>query len=238
MPSIKSCVSVVALSLGLSVSPTFAQVTGDFKVKATSYLNDVALVAGSVNHGAIQSGKLAQVEFAFSYTFTAEKEVLVPGETSTVLIFRPGKCAGQLFNPNSNANDSACFYTSGNQAGQQKNPLGPLWVGHVEEQTVTTPDTVQIVTMSANGSGLTAIYEPVVVKGRINPKGKLTGYDWSATTGISASPSIVNPLLVPEGYVVTSVMINDIQFTAYLVDKDGVVIPDTVVVGVTFVSSN
>jgi len=33
-------------------------------------------------------------------------------------------------------------------------------------------------------------------------------------------------------------MINDIQFTAYLVDKDGVVIPDTVVVGVTFVSSN
>jgi len=225
--------------VALMGAAAFAQdVTGDFRVKATSYLSDVALVAGSVNHGAIQSGKSAQVEFVYSYTFTAEKEVVIPGETSTVLIFVPGKCAAQSFNANSNANDSACFYTSGQNAGQKKNPLGPNWVGTTEEQTVTTPDTVQVVTMSANGSGLTAIYEPIVVKGRINPKGKLTGYDWSATTGISASPTIVDPSLVPEGYVITSVMINDIQFTAYLVDRYGVVIPDTVVAGTTYISGN
>jgi len=228
---IKSFVSTIAVSvfaLGLSVAPAAAQVTGDFKVLNVSYLSDVTLVRGSMNHGAVQSGKDAQVEFSFTYSFTAEREDTIEGDTQ--YIFVPGKCV------NAPLTDQSCYYQKDNGGHNKGDRIGApsdgKWAGEWTS-IVTEPKTV-IVTINGAGSGLVAVYEPIVVKGRINPKGKLTGYDWTATTGISASNDIVDPALVPEGFVITSVTINQIDFKAYLVDKAGVVFADTIVTGTLF----
>ena len=81
---------------------------------------------------------------------------------------------------------------------------------------------------------MTAIVEPTIEKGRLNPKGKITGYNWESKQSIVPNNSLVDSALVPPGYTVVKVTINSISYTAYLADANGVVIPDTVVSGVIY----
>jgi hypothetical protein len=215
--------SLVFLAVVFAASAANAQdVTGDFKVTGIGYANDVATVSGSVNHGAIQSRKSVVVDVAYDYSFVAEKTVTVPGETTTVTVFVPGKC---VTDPVRNA--SACFDKNGNP----KAVNGEIWTGTYETSTITTEPTT--VTTTFNGSqGMTAITEPTIEKGRLNPKGKITGYNWESKLSIVPNADLVNPALVPAGYSVVSVTINSISYTAYLADANGVAIADTVVSGV------
>ena len=197
-------------------------VTGDFKVTGVGYTNDVATVSGTVNHGAIQSRKTVVVNVTYDYSFVAEKTETIPGETTTVTVFVPGKC---VTDPVGNAN--ACF----DRNGIPKAVNGAIWTGTYETSTITTEPTT--VTTTFNGSqGMTAITEPTIEKGRLNPKGKITGYNWEAKLSIVPNAAIVDPALVPAGYSVVSVTINSVSFTAYLTDASGIPIADTVVGGV------
>lgn len=198
----------------------FADVTGDFKFTGSSYMNDVATVSGTVNHGAIQSKKTVVVDITYDYSFVAEKTETIPGETTIVTVFVPGKCVTGI--PNTNG----CYDKNGNPKATD----GEIWTGHYETSTVTTePKTV---TLTFNGSqGMTAITEPTIEKGRLNPKGKITGYNWAGTLSIVPNADLVDPTLVPAGYSVVSVTINSVSFTAYLNDATGVQIPDTVIAG-------
>ncbi len=75
----------LVLSFTAIASPVFADVTGDFKVVSATYLNPGtadggdAAVAGTVNHGAIRSGKQVVVEItytvAYQYSTTETTEV-------------------------------------------------------------------------------------------------------------------------------------------------------------------
>ena len=197
-------------------------VTGDFKVTGVGYTNDVATVSGTVNHGAIQSRKTVVVNVTYDYSFVAEKTETIPGGTTTVTVFVPGKC---VTDPVGNAH--ACFDRNGNP----KAVNGEIWTGTYVESTITTEPTT--VTTTFNGSqGMTAITEPTIEKGRLNPKGKITGYNWEAKLSIVPNAAIVDPALVPAGYSVVSVTINSVSFTAYLTDASGIPIADTVVGGV------
>jgi hypothetical protein len=197
-------------------------VTGDFKVTGVGYANDVAIVSGTVNHGAIQSRKSVVVDVTYDYSFVAEKTETIPGQTTTVTVFVPGKC---VTDPVQNAN--ACFHND----GTPKAVNGAIWTGTYETSTVTTEPTT--VTTTFNGSqGMTAITEPTIEKGRLNPKGKITGYNWESKLSIVPNADLVNPALIPAGYSVVSVTINSISYTAYLNDANGVQIADTVVAGV------
>ena len=217
--------SLVCLAVVFAASAAHAQdVTGDFKVTGIGYANDVATVSGSVNHGAIQSRKSVVVDITYDYSFVAEKMVTTPGETTTVTVFVPGKCVTDPV-----GNFSACFH----QDGRPKATNGAIWTGTTETSTVTTPPTT--VTMKFNGSqGMTVITEPTIEKGRLNPKGKITGYNWESKQSIVPNASLVDPTLIPEGYSVVSVTINSISCTAYLADTNGVAIADTVVSGVIY----
>ena len=202
---------------------SYAQdVTGDFKVTGVGYTSDVATVSGTVNHGAIQSKKTVVVDVTYDYSFVAEKTVITPGETTTVTVFVPGKC---VTDPIGNAN--ACF----DKNGQPKATQGAIWTGTYETSQVTTAPTT--VTTTFNGSqGMTAITVPTIERGRLNPKGKITGYNWESKVSIVANADLVDPALVPAGYTVISVTINSISYTAYLNDATGVQIADTVFSGV------
>jgi hypothetical protein len=215
--------ALVFVTVVFAASAATAQdVTGDFKITGIGYTNDVATVSGSVNHGAIQSRKSVVVDVTYDYSFVAEKTVTVPGETTTTIVFVPGKC---VTDPVGNA--SACFDKNGNP----KATNGAIWTGTYETSTVTTEPTT--VTMTHIGSqGMTAITEPTIEKGRLNPKGKITGYNWDSKLSIVPNAGLVDPALVPAGYSVVSVTVNSISFTAYLADVNGVAIADTVVSGV------
>jgi hypothetical protein len=215
--------SFAFLAVVFAASAANAQdVTGDFKVTGIGYTNDVATVSGSVNHGAIQSRKSVVVNVTYDYSFVAEKTETVPGETTTVTVFVPGKC---VTDPVGNA--SACF----DRDGKPKAVNGAIWTGTYETSTVTTEPTT--VTTTFNGSqGMTAITEPTIEKGRLNPKGKITGYNWESKQSIVPNADLVDPALVPAGYSVVSVSLNSIFYTAYLADANGVAIADTVVNGV------
>ena len=197
----------------------FADVTGDFKVTGSSYISDVATVSGTVNHGAIQSNKTVVVDVTYDYSFVAEKTETIPGETTSVFVFVPGKCVTGV--PNRNG----CFDSNGNP----KDIDEEKWGSYVESSTTTEPITV---TQTFNGtSGMTAITEPTIEKGRLNPKGKITGYNWQSTQSIVANAELVDETLIPAGYSVVSVTINSVSYTAYLEDASGVQIADTVVQG-------
>jgi hypothetical protein len=215
------------LAVVFAASAANAQdVTGDFKVTGISYANDVATVSGSVNHGAIQSGKSVVVDITYDYSFVAEKTETIPGETITTTVFVPGKCVTA---PQDNL--KACFEKDG---VTPKATNGEIWTGHYEVSTVTTEPTTVTTTINPSSQGMTAITEPTVVKGRLNPKGKITGYNWEAKQSIVPTPELVNPALVPAGYTVVSVVINSISYTAYLVDANAGVIADTVTSGVLY----
>lgn len=215
---------VGASVLALGASAASADITGDFKVTGSNFANDTATVSGTVNHGAIQSGKAVVVDVTYDYSFLAEMEDTIPGEATTVTVFVPGKCVTDPV-----ANASACF----DKDGEPKATNGAIWTGSYVTSTITTePETI---THSFNGSnGMTAITEPTIEKGRLNPKGKVTGYNWTSTQSIVPNADLVAPSLVPYGYSVVSVTINSVSYEAYLVDRDGAYFPDTVVSGTLF----
>jgi len=213
-------VMMICFTLGTKV--VSADVTGDFKVSGYGYANDVATVSGTVNNGAIQSKKTVVVDITYDYSFVAEKTETIPGEATTVEIFVPGKC---VTDPVDNA--KACFEKDG---VTPKATNGAIWTGTYETSTVTTEP--QTVTYKFNGSqGMSAITEPTIEKGRLNPKGKITGYNWTASQSIVPNADLVDSALVPEGYTIIAVTINSISYTAYLTDVIGLQIPDTVVTG-------
>lgn len=216
---VMAAVMVWCLVIGSAVA--FADVTGDFKVTGSSYINDDASVSGTVNNGAIQSKKTVNVDVTYDYSFVAEKTEIIPGETTTIQVFVPGKCVTGV------PNTEGCFDKDGNP----KATNGAIWTGTYETSTVTTaPKTV---TYTFNGSkGMTAITEPTIEKGRLNPKGKITGYNWKSDLSIVPNADLVDPALIPAGYTVTSVTINSISYSAYLTDATGLQIADTVTTGV------
>ena len=214
---------LILLAIALTAPVGNAQdVTGDFKVTGVGYANDVATVSGTVNHGAIQSRKNVVVDVTYDYSFVAEKTETIPGETTTVTVFVPGKC---VTDPEGNRN--ACF----DRDGKPKAVNGEIWTGTYETSTITTEPTTVTTTFSGS-QGMTAITEPTIEKGRLNPKGKITGYNWESKLSIVPNAAIVDPALVPAGYSVVSVTINSVSYTAYLTDASGFPIADTVVGGV------
>lgn len=215
----KRIITAAVLS-GLGATMAMAEVTGDFKVTGSGFVNDVAAVSGTVNHGAIQSGKTVVVDVRYDYSFVAEKTEILPGESSTVSVFVPGKCVTGV------PNQEGCFDRYGNPQAVN----GAIWTGTYETSTVVTEP--RIVTYRFAGSqGMTALTEPTIEKGRLNPKGKITGYNWESKLSIVPNASLVDPLLVPAGYTLIAVVINSADYTAYLEDSGGHQIADTVVRG-------
>ena len=191
-----------------------AQVTGDFKVLSATYTGtgdadggDVK-VAGSMNHGSVQSGKTAIVEVNYGYSFEYSITTTVNGVTTTTT---PARCP--------NVNDNACR-SNGNSAN---------WSPTI---TITPYSTTS--TQFFNGaSSMTAITTPTVVNGRLNPKGKITGYNWNSAMSVVPTDSIVDTSLIPAGaqLVEGSVKITSVAYKAYLKDAEGNEIADTVVTG-------
>lgn len=218
--------AVIALAGLLGATSAFAQgVTADFKVTTLGYVNDNASVGGTINRGGIQSGKSVVVDLTYTYSFIAEMTETIPGTTTTVLVFVPARCL-----PGVTLTDAACYHQSGPNAGQPKALGGQIWESSYQTQTVTTEP--QTVTRTMTGaSSMTAITEPTIEKGRLNPKGKITGYNWLSVQSIVPTPELVDPNLVPSGYTVVSVTINTVDYTAYLIDANGSQIPDTVMTG-------
>jgi hypothetical protein len=220
----RGLVIIALVAIVFAASAVGAQdVTGDFKVTGFGYANDTATVSGTVNHGAIQSKKTVVVNVTYDYSFVAEMTETIPGETTTVVVFVPGKCVTGV------PNTSGCFDKDGNPKATD----GDIWTGTYETSTITTEP--QTVTYTFNGSqGMTAITEPTIEKGRLNPKGKITGYNWSAALSIVPNADLVDPTLVPAGYSVVGVTVNSVSYTAYLVDPYGVPFADTVVSGMIY----
>lgn len=213
----------MAACLAMGVTIASADVTGDFKVTGSGYANDTVTVSGTVNHGAIQSKKTVVVDVSYDYSFVAEKTETIPGETTTVLVFVPGKCVSGV------PNREGCFDKDGNPKALN----GEIWQGHNELSTTTTEP--RTVTYTFSGSnGMTAITEPTVEKGRLNPKGKITGYNWTSSLSIVPNADLVDPVLIPAGYEVISVTINSISYSAYLKDAYGYQIADTVMNGMVY----
>ncbi len=216
---------VMAAGLMLGAAIARAEVTADFTVTTVGYVNDVATVGGTINRGGIQSGKSVVVDMTYTYSFVAERIETIPGQTTTVLVFVPARCQLGV-----TLADSACYYQSGPYAGQPKALGGSIWNASYEQQTVTTEPQTVTHTMTGSSS-MTAIVEPTIERGRLNPKGKITGYNWLSAQSIVPTPEIVDPRLVPEGYTVVSVAINTVDYMTYLVDANGYQIPDTVMTG-------
>jgi hypothetical protein len=205
----------------MGATASFADVTGDFKVTGTSYVNDAVTVSGTVNHGAIQSNKKVNVDVTYDYSFVAEKTETIPGESSEIIVFVPGKCVTGI------PNRGGCYEKDG------VTPKGldrEIWTGTMVTTTTTTEP--RTVTHEFNGSaGMTAITEPTIERGRLNPKGKITGYNWNSVESIVPNADLVAADMIPAGYVVVSVTINSISYAAYLRDSAGEKIADTVITG-------
>jgi hypothetical protein len=185
-----------------------AQVTGDFKVLSATFSNPGSIdggdvkINGSMNHGALQSGKTVVVEVTYEYSFA----YIIPGSTVTI----PPRCP--------NFNDSACA---------NANPNSSLF----------KPTTKTTGAQTISASSMAAITAPTVLaNGRINPKGKTTGWDWSFTKAISPDDSIVDVNLIPSGATLApgSVNITAVHYKTYLNDADGNQIADTVMTGTLF----
>jgi len=188
-----------------------ADVTGDFKVVSGTYTDsgdksggDVT-VSGNVNHGAVQSGKSVIVDVSFDYSF----EYQITTITGTVNCVKTKK--------------NGVIQVVGNGACTNANFAqdNAYWL----DQTVKT-------TIKVTANGMKAVTAPTVMRdGRLNPKGKITGYDWNGIYSIVPVDSIVDPALVPTGatFVSGSVQITGVSYITYLIDKDGFFIIDTVV---------
>ncbi len=133
----------------------------------------------------------------------------------------PGACTDNTYYIN---NKKKCDNASQNSA---------LWKG--KSTTVT-------VTHIFNGSeGMTAVTEPTVTNGRLNPKGKITGYNWSSMK--SLVPAELIPEL-PADASLLSAEIANVSYTTYLLEAgdaavgslstSGTPILDTIVTGILF----
>ena len=229
----KSIFAAVAMAgcFAMGATVASADVTGDFKVTGSGYANDVATVSGTVNHGAIQSKKTVVVDVTYDYSFVAEKTTVIPGETTTTTtpftVFVPGKCVSGI------PNTQGCYDKDG---VTPKATDGDIWLGTstttYEISTITTES--QTITQTFNGaSGMTAITVPTIEKGRLNPKGKITGYNWESNLSIVPNADLVDLSLIPEGYslVPGSVTVISVSYTAYLKDAAEYQIDDTVMTG-------
>jgi len=207
-------VGVVCFMAGVNLAQ--ADVTGDFKVVSATYLNpgsaeggDVA-IAGSVNHGAIQSGKLVVVDVTYDYSF----EFQIATTTGTVTCVK-NKKNGEI------------------QVIGQGACNNPEWAS----DGAYTLDTTVTTTVILPASGMKAIKAATVTKdGRLNPNGKITGYDWTGLVSIVPLDSIVDPGLIPAGATLVSgsVKITAVSWVAYLIDASGAQIADTVMWGDLF----
>lgn len=210
---------VLAVTASLFSFNVFADVTGDFTVVSATYLNsgnqyggDVT-IAGTVNNGAIQSKKTVAVDvtyaIAYTYKITSDQTQVstIPGPCTTDAYYSEVNKQGKFIHQQS------CDETKG------KVPASELWE--------TTKTEVTTVTQTFDGTnGMTAITEPTLNNGRLNPKGKVTGYNWSSTK------SLVPIDLVPElpvGAELVNAEITDVSYKAYLKDSSGYEITDTVV---------
>ncbi|MBU5614100.1 hypothetical protein [Geomonas azotofigens] len=199
-----------------NVTGASADVTGDFKLASATYTNpgdatggDVTLT-GSVNNGAIQSGKSVVVDYSFDYSF----EYQIVTETGTVV------CAKKKHNGE--------IQIIGEGACTNK---------EFAEDKAFNIDTTVKTTQKLSASGMKAVKAPTVTKdGRLNPNGKITGYDWNAVYSIVPLDEIVDPALIPTGATLVSgsVKITGVSYSAYLVDPTGAQIADTLVSGTLF----
>jgi hypothetical protein len=204
---------VAILCLTAMVNVTLADVTGDFKVASATYAagsgdangGDV-VISGTVNHGAIQSGKKVVVDVNYTYSFQYQTTTTVNGFTTVTI---PARCP--------NSNDNAC----------RSNDGSANWRSKTEQIPYSTTSTATF-----NGaSSMVAITAPTLNSaGRLNPKGKVTGYNWVNTTSVLATDDIVDPSLIPAGstLVAGSVLITSVSWRVYLVDSANNEIADTV----------
>jgi hypothetical protein len=215
----KSIFAAVAMAGCFAMGATMAaaDVTGDFKVTGYGYANDVATVSGTVNHGAIQSKKTVVVDVTYDYEFEYEITTTTEGVTTTTVLVAAGKCISGI------PNRQGCANSTDNGTGG--------WQREVSETITTEPKTV---TQTFDGaSGMTAITVPTIEKGRLNPKGKITGYNWESKLSIVPNADIVDLSLIPEGHTLVpgSVVIISVSYTAYLKDAAEYQIDDTVMTG-------
>ena len=95
----KLMIFAVMTALLITAGLAYADVTGDFKVASATYTGDEfggdVKVNGTVNHGAIQSGKsvVVNVSYTYSFEYTMTTEAIT---TKTV------------YCPNEHSNDDAC----------------------------------------------------------------------------------------------------------------------------------
>lgn len=208
-----------AITTSLLSFNVLADVTGDFTVVSATYLNsgnqyggDVT-IAGTVNNGAIQSKKTVAVDITYSvaYTYTMTND-----QTQVTTI--PGSCTSYDYYWAVNKNHKYIHKTACD-ATKDNTPASELWE--------TTQTEIVTVTQAFDGTnGMTAITEPTISNGRLNPKGKITGYNWVSTK--SLVPTDLVPEL-PAGAVLVSAVIADVSYKAYLKDTSGYEIPDTVI---------
>ncbi|QWV93860.1 hypothetical protein KP004_01305 [Geomonas oryzisoli] len=199
-----------------NVTGASADVTGDFKVVSATYTNhgdstggDVT-ISGSVNNGAIQSGKSVVVDYSFDYSFlyqivteTGTVSCAKTKKDGTIQIIGEGACTNKEF----------------------------------AEDKAFNIDTTVKTTQKLSASGMKAVKAPTVTKdGRLNPNGRITGYDWSALYSIVPLDEIVDPALIPDGATLVpgSVSITSVKYSAYLIEPTGAQIPDTLVSGILF----
>jgi hypothetical protein len=104
-------------------------------------------------------------------------------------------------------------------------------------QEVTEHTKGKSTTVIAEGSGaLKAITQATTVNGRLNPKGKVTGFDWAALYSVASTDAVVDLSLIPAGgtLVPNSVEITKVGYSAYLIDGEGAVALDTFKTGTLF----
>ncbi|MGZ5011340.1 MAG: hypothetical protein ACXV74_10315 [Methylobacter sp.] len=228
--SMAMATGTVLLAAMTHISNVYADdVTGDFKTISTTYLNsgnenggDVT-IAGTVNHGAIQSKKSVVVEVTYDIAYTYS---MTENETQTVSV--PGVCTiSSYYNKVAiNPGTGATTYPNKSKCDNANHEHSILWIGSTTSTTNTVTHTFD------ETSGMTAITEPTIVKGRLNPKGKITGYNWSSIK--SLVPADIALPLLPTGAILIDAAITNVTYTAYLKDVDGVQIPDTVITGDLF----
>jgi hypothetical protein len=210
-----AALAVLAL-FAVNVAGASADVTGDFKLVSATYTNpgndtggDVTL-GGSVNNGAIQSGKSVVADVTYDYSF----EYQIVTETGAVTCVKKKK-NGQI----QIIGEGACTDKEFAEDGAYE------------------IDTTVKSTLKVPASGMKAIKAATVTKdGRLNPNGKITGYDWSATYSIVPLDEVVDPALIPAGATLVSgsVRITSVTYSVYLVDAVGSQILDTVISGALF----
>lgn len=221
--SMAMAAGTVLMTMALTSNVYADGVTGDFKVVSATYLNsgdenggDVT-VAGTVNRGAIQSQKSVVVEMTYdiAYTYT-----MTSTETQTVSV--PGVCTNSSYYNEVKINPAtgAKTYPNKTKCDNANHEHSILWVGSTTTTTNTVTNTFD------ETSGMTAITEPTIVKGRLNPKGKITGYNWSSVK--SLVPTDIALPLLPTGATLVDAAITNVGYTAYLKDVDGTQILDTV----------